>query len=155
VSTIRSQTEIEVGLYRAGDLSLVQCEEPDPIEGWPVFAELYAHDLRSIRLNGVLIGCMGYFMCAPTEADAFALIDRKACRGVGKQLAAAVRQRQLQWMEEIGLTRVWADCPRHDRKAQVFLRAIGYRRTEGDKPDTAFFVLDWRQNNGQVTEENR
>ena len=148
MSTTPLRRVIEVGLYTKGDLMLVDCDEPDPIEDWPRFAEENAHDLRSIRRDGVLIGCMGYFMCSPTEADAFAVIDRKRCNGVGKQLALAVRERQIRWMEEIGVTRTWADCPSHDRKAQVFLRAIGYRRVAGEKPDTAFFVLDWRHNNG-------
>lgn len=155
MSTTRLPATIEVGLYQKGDLMLIDCEEPDPIEDWPRFAEENAHDLRSIRRDGQLIGCMGYFLCKPTEGDAFAVIDRKACNGVGKQLALAMRERQIIWMEDLGITRVWADCPRHDRKAQVFLRAIGYRRIAGDKPDTAFFVLDWRHDDGQETEENR
>lgn len=133
---------LEIGQYVQGDIARVHCVEPDPIEDWPTFAEANAHDLRSIRLDGELVGCCGYVLCAPHEADAFAVIDRAKCNGSGPALAAAVRARQLQWMQECGVTIVHADCPSKDRAARVFLRAIGYRPIKGDDPDTSFFIFD-------------
>lgn len=136
---------VEVGQYIKGDILLVQCDAPDPFEGWLQFAEDNAHDLRAVRVNGALAGVIGYFMRSRYESDAFAVMDRNACAGHGMAVAKAVRARQLQWMEEISVTRAWADCPIKDRAAQVFLRAIGYRRVAGEEPGTAYFVLDWRR----------
>lgn len=133
---------LEIGQYVRGDIARVPCDEPDPIEDWPTFAEANAHDLRAIRLDGELVGCCGYFLCGAHEADAFAVIDRALCKGVGPALAAAIRARQLQWMQECGVTAVYADCPSKDRAARVFLRAIGYRPIKGSDPDITFFIFD-------------
>lgn len=131
---------LEIGQYVAGDLSRVDCDEPDPIPEWPSFAEANAHDLRSIRIDGSLVGCCGYFLCGPHEADAFAVIDRAQCKGFGPALAAAIRARQLQWMDESSLTAVFADCPSKDQAARVFLRAIGYRPLKTEN-STSYFVF--------------
>lgn len=136
---------VEVGQYIKGDILRVKCDAPDPFDGWLQFAEDNAHDLRAVRVNGELSGVIGYFMRARYESDAFAVMDREACAGHGLAVAKAIRSRQLQWMEEISVTRAWADCPIKDRAAQVFLRAIGYRAVSGEDPDRAFFVLDWRR----------
>lgn len=124
MNTTRS---VELVPYRMGDIDKVRCSEPDPFEGWPEFAERYAHDLRSIRLGGELIACLGYIYTTPDDVEGFAVINRDAAAGYGSQVAAIFRQRTRQWITESGIKRAWATCSCEDRAAQVFLRAVGYR----------------------------
>lgn len=131
----------EVGQYRLGDIALVRCDEPDPFDGWPAYAEHMCHDMRSIRINGELVGVVGYFLIGPRQASSFALIDRSACAGHGIQLSTAVRSRVVQWMDEAWLTHAYADCSSDDRAAKVFLRAIGYRRIAGEDPARTEFLF--------------
>lgn len=119
----------EIAQYLPGDLARVPCDEPDPYPGWARQAEVDAHDLRSIHIDGRLVGAFGYMPETRTQAGAFAVIDRKACAGHGRELAKIVRQQSLRWMDEIGINTVTAFCAAQDRAARVFLRAIGYRET--------------------------
>jgi len=128
--------------YRRGDLSSVRSDAPDPIPGWAEHAEAHAHDLRSVRLGDNLLASFGYMLRSRTEADGFAVVDRAMAKGVGRQLALLVRLRQVQWMQEAGLTTAWADCPASDRPAIAFLRAIGYKRIPSDDPSQALFRME-------------
>lgn len=139
---------IEIGRYQRGDLALVKCAEPDPIEDWPAVMEASAHDIRSVRLDGRLVGCIGYVPFNYTEADAFAIVDRDAVQGHGRQLSMLIRKQQLAWMDHIGVTSALASCSADDRAAQVFLRAIGYRRISSESPDIANFEFKRGTNHG-------
>jgi N-acetylglutamate synthase-like GNAT family acetyltransferase len=130
----------ELGVYRKGDLASVNCSEPDPIEDWAAFAERHAHDLRSIRIDGRVVACLGYMYCADGEVEAFAVVDRQAVTGVAVELVRLMRQRIAQWVAESNIQKVWATCPRNDRAAQVFLRALGYRKFEVEHEDHVFII---------------
>jgi len=114
--------------YRIGDLAKLPMNEPDPVPNWAGYTEKHAHDLRSIRIGDQLVACFGYFPLGNNEADAFAVIDRDLCAGHGKPLAALVRSTMLDWMDHISVTTTYAECAAQDRTAQVFLRAVGFRR---------------------------
>lgn len=141
MNTIHTLPSLEVGQYRRGDLASISCTDPDPCEGWPFYAEHMSHDMRSIRLDGLLIAVIGYFNRGAGVADSFAAVDRPASAGHGLRLASVIAERQQQWMVEEGFSTVYADCPCKDRVARVFLRAIGYRLTAGELPDTSYFVM--------------
>lgn len=133
----------EIAPYRLGDLAKIPCEEPDPIPGWAEQTERDAHDMRSIHIGGQLVGVVGYIPETRTQAGAFAVIDRQACAGHGRELARILRQRNRQWMEEVGITTATAFCNAQDRAARVFLRATGYRETGPVDGDTVYFILTW------------
>ncbi len=122
-------TTLTLDRYRPGDIALVPCVEPDPIPDWPSHAEQHAHDLRSIRLGPDLLACIGFMMRTSDEADAFAVVNRPLAKGHGPDLARIIRERQLQWMQDIGIRVVYADCQEDDRPAAALLVAIGYHRT--------------------------
>lgn len=133
----------EIAPYRLGDLAMIPCDEPDPVPDWAAQTERDAHDMRSIRIGGRLVGVIGYIPETRTQAGAFAVIDRQACAGHGRQLARIIRKRNIQWMEDTGVTVATAFCNAQDRAARVFLRAIGYRETGPVDGDTVNFILSW------------
>lgn len=120
----------EIAPYRLGDLARIPCVEPDPVEGWAATTERQAHGIRSIHLDGKLVACFGYVAITCREVDCFAVIDREACAGIGRELAILIRSQCLQWMRTYGFTTVSASCAANDRAAQVFLRSIGYRQVK-------------------------
>lgn len=131
----------EIAPYRLGDLAKIPCDEPDPSEDWAATTEQQAHGIRSIRLGGRLIACFGYVAINRREVDCFAVIDRKACAGVGAQVAQLIRQQSQRWVGQYGFTTVTAACAANDRAARVFLRAIGYRESRPFDGDTVRFIL--------------
>lgn len=132
----------EIAAYSRGDLAAINCIEPDPFPNWAQHAEAEAHDLRTIKLDGVIIAAMGYVPTSRLEAQAFAVVDRQACKGVGKQVAALIRAQQIQWMEHTGIPQAHASCPANDRAARVFLQVIGYKPA-GHTATTANFIMTW------------
>jgi len=131
--------------YRRGDLASLPQSEPDPVPGWAEYTEQHAHDLRSIRLGDQLVASFGYFPASYTQADAFAVVDRDLAQGHGAAIARIIRQQQLQWMQDTSTARVTAECRPHDRVAQVFLRAIGYKRADQPGNPNACFQFNRRQ----------
>lgn len=129
--------------YRRGDLASLPQHEPDPVPNWAEYTEQHAHDLRSVRLAGRLVACIGYFPIDASHADAFAVVDRRASAGHGRELAALIRQQQIAWMRATGVTSAFAECRPHDRTAQVFLRAIGFKRTNQAGNANACFTFTW------------
>lgn len=125
--------------YRRGDLASLPQSEPDPVPGWAEYTEQHAHDLRSIRLGDLLVASFGYFPASYTQADAFAVVDRDLAQGHGAGIAQVIRQQQLQWMQETGAALVTAECRTHDRTAQVFLRAIGFRKIRSEPEGNTHF----------------
>lgn len=132
----------EIAAYSRGDLASINCTEPDPYPNWAQHAEAEAHDLRTIKLDGMTIAAMGYVPTSRLEAQAFAVVDRQACKGVGKQVAALIRAQQIQWMEHTGIPQAHASCPANDRAARVFLQVIGYKPA-GHTATTANFIMTW------------
>lgn len=131
----------EISLYTRGDLASIKCAEPDPYPNWAQHAEAMAHDLRTIKLDGVTIAAIGYVPSSKLEAQAFAVVDRDACKGLGKQVAALIRGQQLKWMEHTGIQQAHASCPANDRAARVFLQVIGYKLIHQTNAKTAYFVM--------------
>lgn len=139
MSTIRSP---ELGPYRRGQLASIPCSEPDPFPDWAAITERDAHDMRSIYLDGIAIAAFGYIPVSRYEADAFTVIDRSAASGVGIDVAKLINKQMIDWMRHLGVTRVNASCPAHERVAQVFLRAAGFRKSR-TTADTAHFTFTW------------
>ena len=139
MTTIRSP---ELGPYKRGDLALIPCTEPDPVLGWAELAEHHAHDLRSIHCDGVLVASIGYMPLSIHEADAFAVINRDACKGIGAQVAVIVHNQIKRWMSDTGICQANASCAANDRAAQVFLRAVGFRKS-ATTAKTAYFTFIW------------
>lgn len=137
----------EIAAYARGDLASINCTEPDPYPNWAQHAEAEAHDLRTIKMDGVIIAAMGYVPISRIEAQAFAVVDREACKGVGKQVAALIRSQQIQWMEHTGIPQAHASCPANDRAARVFLQVIGYKPA-GHTATTANFIMTWSKEHG-------
>lgn len=131
----------ELAPYRRGDLAKIPCNEPDPVPGWAELTEKNAHDLRSVVCNGQVVATMGYFPTSILEADAFAVVDRSACKGIGRQVAAIIREQQLEWMRHTGIEQANASCAANDRAARVFLQVIGYTLTDQTNATTAHFVM--------------
>lgn len=131
----------EIAAYSRGDLASINCTEPDPFPNWAQHAEAVAHDLRTIKLDGVIIAAIGYVPSSKLEAQAFAVVDREACKGLGKQVAALIRGQQLKWMEHTGIQQAHASCPANDRAARVFLQVIGYKLIHQTNAKTAYFVM--------------
>lgn len=131
----------EIAAYSRGDLASINCTEPDPFPNWAQHAEAVAHDLRTIKLDGVTIAAIGYVPSSKLEAQAFAVVDRDACKGLGKQVAALIRGQQLKWMEHTGIQQAHASCPANDRAARVFLQVIGYKLIHQTNAKTAYFVM--------------
>ena len=131
----------EIAAYTRGDLASINCVEPDPFPNWAQHAEAVAHDLRTIKLDGVTIAAIGYVPSSKLEAQAFAVVDRDACKGLGKQVAALIRGQQLKWMEHTGIQQAHASCPANDRAARVFLQVIGYKLIHQTNAKTAYFVM--------------
>lgn len=131
----------EIAAYSRGDLASINCTEPDPFPNWAQHAEAVAHDLRTIKLDGVIIAAIGYVPSSKLEAQAFAVVDRDACKGLGKQVAALIRGQQLKWMEHTGIQQAHASCPANDRAARVFLQVIGYKLIHQTNAKTAYFVM--------------
>lgn len=131
----------EIAAYSRGDLASINCTEPDPFPNWAQHAEAVAHDLRTIKLDGVTIAAIGYVPSSKLEAQAFAVVDREACKGLGKQVAALIRGQQLKWMEHTGIQQAHASCPANDRAARVFLQVIGYKLIHQTNAKTAYFVM--------------
>lgn len=140
MSTIRSP---ELGPYRAGQLASIPCSEPDPFPGWAEATERSAHDMRTIYLGGKPVAAIGYVPLTRRKADAFAVIDRQACEGIGADLARITHNQMIEWMRYLGLIVVHASCSANDRPAQVFLRAAGFRKSR-TTADTAHFTFIWR-----------
>lgn len=140
MSTIRSP---ELGPYRRGDLSSIPCVEPDPVHNWAEITERDAHDMRSIYLEGRAVATIGYIPFSRYEVEAFAVIDRQACKGIGAELARITHNQIRQWMQHTGIIVADASCSAHDRAAQVFLRAAGFRKVR-TTADTAHFTFIWR-----------
>lgn len=136
MSTIRSP---ELGPYLVSQLASIPCVEPDPFPDWAAITERDAHDMRSIYLDGVAVASIGYIPLSLREADAFAVIDRQACKGIGAELATITHNQIQQWMQHTGITQVNASCSANDRVAQVFLRAAGFRKSR-TTADTAHFT---------------
>lgn len=132
---------IELGRYTAGDIASLPQYEPDPLENWGEYAELYSHDLRTIRINGAVVACIGYMPTSLTDADAFAVIDRHACKGYGAELVALARIQQVSWMRHTGIVRANAQCRDNDKPAQVFLRAVGFKRVTASCAGFAKFTF--------------
>lgn len=132
----------EIAPYTRGDLASIKCAEPDPYPNWAQHAEAMANDLRTIKLDGVLIAAMGYVPSSLTEAESFAVVDREACKGFGKQVAALIRGQQIQWMEHTGIHTAYASCAANDRAARVFLQVIGYKPV-GQNATMANFIMNW------------
>lgn len=132
----------DIAAYTRGDLASINCIEPDPFPGWAQHAESVAHDLRTIKLDGALIAAIGYAPSSDTEAEAFAVVDREACKGHGKQVAILIRNQQIQWMKHTGIHIAHASCPANDRAARVFLQVIGYKPSV-HTATTANFVMIW------------
>lgn len=131
----------EIAPYRLGDLGRIPCVEPDPVEGWAAATERQAHGIRSIHLDGQLVACFGYVAITCKEVDCFAVIDRPACVGIGRELAGLIRSQCLQWMRTYGFTTVSASCAANDRAAQVFLRSVGYRPVKPVGGPTIHFIF--------------
>lgn len=131
----------EIAAYTRGDLASINCVEPDPFPNWAQHAEAVAHDLRTIKLDGVIIAAIGYVPYSRIEAQAFAVVDREACKGFGKQVAVLIRGQQLKWMEHTGIQQAHASCPANDRAARVFLQVIGYKLIHQTNTKTAYFVM--------------
>lgn len=140
MSTIRSP---ELGPYRRGDLASIPCVEPDPVHNWAEITERDAHDMRSIYLEGRAVAAIGYIPISRYEVEAFAVIDRQACKGHGAQVARITHNQMVEWMRHLGVTTVVASCSANDRAAQVFLRAAGFRKSR-TTADTAHFTFIWR-----------
>lgn len=140
MSTIRSP---ELGPYRRGQLASIPCSEPDPFPDWATITERDAHDMRSIYLDGKPVAAFGYIPVTRRKADAFAVIDRQACKGIGADLARITHNQIRQWMQHTGIIVADASCSAHDRAAQVFLRAAGFRKVR-TTADTAHFTFIWR-----------
>lgn len=121
-------TPIEVRPYRRGDAALVPVVEADPFGFWLVEMEASAQGLTSYYSDGLLLAVTGYQLVWNGVADAFALVNRDLARGLGLELARAVRQRIGELMAGDGLHRVQATSDCEDRASQVFLRATGYRQ---------------------------
>lgn len=113
--------------YKRGDGALIPVAEADPFGFWLAEMESTANGLTSYYSDGLLIAITGYQLQWRGVAYAFALINRQLAAGSGKELAAAVRHRIVELMDSDGLHRVQASANAHDRAAEVFLRATGYR----------------------------
>ena len=133
----------ELGPYRVGQLASIPCVEPDPFPGWAEATERDAHDMRTIYLAGKPVAAIGYVPLTRRKADAFAVIDRQACKGIGADLARITHNQIRQWMQHTGIIVGNASCSAHDRAAQVFLRAAGFRKSR-TTADTAHFTFIWR-----------
>ena len=140
MSTIRSP---KIGTYQRGQLASIPCTEADPFPDWAAITESDAHDMRSIYLDGEAIAAFGYVPVNRYEMDAFAVIDRSASMGVGPEVAKLIRAQMVDWIHHLGVRRVNASCSAQDRVAQVFLRAIGFRKSR-TTADTAHFTFIWR-----------
>lgn len=124
MSTIRSP---ELGPYRMGQLASIPCVEPDPFPDWAAITERDAHDMRSIYVGEDVVASIGYFPTSRTEADAFAVVDREACAGIGAQVARIIHNQMDDWMQYLGINLARATCSANDKAARVFLRAAGFR----------------------------
>lgn len=133
----------ELGPYRRGQLASIPCVEDDPFPDWANITERDAHDMRSIYLDGKPVATIGYIPTSRRKADAFAVIDRQACKGIGADLARITHNQMVEWMRHLGIITVQASCSANDRAAQVFLRAAGFRKLR-TTATTAHFTFIWR-----------
>lgn len=119
--------EVTAKPYRRGDAAMIPVDEADPFGFWLVEMEANCKGLTSYYIDDLLAAVTGYELMWRGVAYAFALVNRPLCSGSGKELAAAVRDRITQLMEQDGLHRVQATSHVTDRAAAVFLRATGYK----------------------------
>ena len=133
--------------YQRGEAAFIPVEEADPFGFWLVEMEAEGRGLTSYLCDGALIAVTGYHLQWRGVAYAFALVNRELAHGIGRELAASVRERIAELMERDHLHRVQATACSTDRAAQVFLRAIGYRkesrmhRAAPDGSDLDLFVI--------------
>lgn len=113
--------------YRAGEAALIPVAERDPSAGWLQEMEETTHGLTSYERDGALIAVTGYQIMWDGVAWAFALVDRAASAGAGKELAAQVRCILSDQIMQSGVHRVQACCNPADPVTKVFLRACGFR----------------------------
>lgn len=120
--------EIERRPYQRGEAAFIPVAEADPFGFWLVEMEAHGKGLTSYLCDGALVAVTGYHLQWQGVAYAFALVNRELAQGVGRELAASVRERIGELMDHDGLHRVQATANPEDRAATVFLRATGYRR---------------------------
>ena len=121
-------TMVERRPYQRGEAAFLPVEEADPFGFWLVEMEAEGRGLTSYLADGALIAVTGYHLQWRGVAYAFALVNRDLARGIGTELAASVRQRIAELVTSDRLHRVQATASSEDRAAQVFLRAIGFRK---------------------------
>lgn len=106
---------------------MIPVAEPDPVAGWMEEMERDTRGLTSYERDGRLVAVTGYQLMWDGVAWAFALVDRAAVAGEGRELADAVRRTLDEQVARDGLHRVQACCNPRDPATKVFLRAIGFR----------------------------
>lgn len=114
--------------YRAGDIAVISHSEPEPFDGWTAWIEGSGQGMATVELCGVPIAAFGCVPCWDGVADCFTVLDRAKAIGHGRMIARMIRARINQAMPVLGLHRMQANAGATDRQAQVFLRAIGFRR---------------------------
>lgn len=113
--------------YRAGDIAAVRCLEPDPFEGWAIEIEQNGIGLATIEIDGAPLAVIGCALVADGECECFALVDRQRAAGHGRLISKMAGARLVQVGHALGVLMVATVDPA-DRVAQVFLRAVGFRR---------------------------
>lgn len=114
--------------YRAGDIAAIPCDEADPAPGWADHLERVAGGIATIECDGLRLAVIGFTLVTPGVADSFAVIDRHNALGRGRGLADLTACQTAIWMGTHSIHRAAATCSPHDKPAQVFLRAVGYRK---------------------------
>lgn len=141
--------------YRLGEGALIPVAEADPFGFWLREIEAQAKGLTSYEIDGALVAVTGYQLLWNGVAYAFALINRPAVAGAGRQLAGAVRQRIAELMASDNLHRVQSTCDPTDRASAVFLRATGHRlescmrRASHDGRDLHLYAIIRSEDYGQ------
>lgn len=106
---------------------MIPVAEPDPVAGWMEEMERDTRGLTSYERDGRLVAVTGYQLLWDGVAWAFALVDRAAVAGEGRELADAVRRTLDEQVARDRLHRVQACCNPADPATKVFLRACGFR----------------------------
>lgn len=113
--------------YQAGDIAAVQCLEPDPFEEWASEIEQNGIGLATIEIDGQPLAVIGCAMVAESVCECFALVDRVRAAGHGRLISKMAGARLAQVGHALGVL-MTATVDPADRVAQVFLRAVGFRR---------------------------
>lgn len=118
---------IRTRAYCKGEGAMIPVAERDPSPDWMTEMERDMHGLTSYDRDGLLVAVTGYQLMWDGVAWAFALVNRAAAAGAGRELANVVSQVLAEHMALSGVHRVQACCNPDDPATKVFLRACGFR----------------------------